>query len=361
MDQALPILDRLKPLETSADLERTEASRAIVRGRLEQLPIELGLDGGPRAARVDDIFRILLDFDPTATPGGEIPVRGEIGRLGERFGFDADNVNTVEEEEALTDFQVLADYVISLATSWARVRRTFDRGDADRDRFLGTQLVILSRSLAITAETVEEARRALRSVFIGDAEAELIDVHVRDAPPLSLAEGLRWTEEVATVEGPKLVNDAGKEGVAALEPTLRRLSKFARAAARQRDVGRRDPRVRRAFLDLGQALRRAARATTGITPERHTIAEVKPLVRERALLGLDIVGTNLELPADVVLLSGRASWGADSVGVDDDGTHMVASFDPPVTLVSDTYTVTVEIDGDVEEHEFTVLTPDTED
>jgi hypothetical protein len=349
VDQILPIVDRLRALDPAADHERLEASRSIVRGRLEQLPFELGLDGGPRVARVDDIFRILLDVDPSQPVPADASIGGELGRLKARFGFDGDNVNTVEEEEILTEFQVLTDYVLSLATSWARIRKTFDRNERKGDRFLGTQLVRLSRTLAIVAETVEEVRAALRSVFIGDAEMELIDITKGVRPPLSLAEGLRWIEDLATVEGPKLVGEAGKEGVDALAPTLRRLSKFASGAARQKNVGGRSPRVRGAFTDLAANLRLARSATGGMRPDRPTIKRVDTVLSGNRLQSVTIVGTDLGPPAVVLLRAGRATITADTVDGRDDETELTASFSPPVDVSAGPVTVVVEVDDEVVE------------
>ena len=75
LDQCLPLLDGLTTLDPCWDQQDAEATRAIVRSALVGLVNELGTIGGPRVQRVDDYFRILLDYSPNPVP--EVSVRDD--------------------------------------------------------------------------------------------------------------------------------------------------------------------------------------------------------------------------------------------------------------------------------------------
>ena len=64
VDQALPLVDGLKPLRVDFDPENVNAIRAIVQSELSQLADELGVEGGPRVQRVDQLFGFLLGDEP---------------------------------------------------------------------------------------------------------------------------------------------------------------------------------------------------------------------------------------------------------------------------------------------------------
>jgi len=276
VEEAQPILAALYSLITSADPEEIEANRAIASQQLDELVGELGMLGGPRVARVDQIFAILLG-DDTLPPseGVELVVdpdkiEGALGNLRRLMGLgtgsedeDGDGedddpdafetrVNNIDEEQNVTNFRILADYVIGLRSSWDDNRSHFSRSRnrGHGSRFLGTQLVQLSRHLAVVAESVGEFRTILDSVFIGARERQTLEIvpHVRhmagnylylpppapneldaliarsaDPPtttldldedePFYLEELLSWIESFATREGPQLVEAGGKIGI----------------------------------------------------------------------------------------------------------------------------------------------------
>ena len=60
LDQSLPLLDGLYPLFKEAKDEDVAALRAMVRSQFTDLVNELGLMGGPRIARVTQLFFLLL-------------------------------------------------------------------------------------------------------------------------------------------------------------------------------------------------------------------------------------------------------------------------------------------------------------
>jgi hypothetical protein len=256
--ESLPLLEGLEPLRSDYDEEDTDASRAIVKSSISELVGELGQVGGPRVQRVDTLFSILLDVGPNAdTPDEPEQVDGQLGNLRERFGLERERVNTIEEEQNLTNYLVLVDYVLSLRRTWLAQRHFFDRQGTDV--YLGTQLVLISRALASLVESVYEARDAMDSVFLGEAERQTIELSLEgETTPLTVAELLAWTEHFGSDEGPQLIREGGKEGVRAIRPTIDRLRGLLRAAwemaqspeAHNPVRGFHTPRVQRTFEEL---------------------------------------------------------------------------------------------------------------
>lgn len=269
LDQSLPLLDGLYPLLSTADKEYSEAARAIVRSHLSELVNELGMQGGPRVQRVDTLFAI-LGADARGNPE---TVGGQLGNLRKEFGLKRVYVNTVEEERNLTNFFILVDHVNSLKQSWDLQRDFFDR--EGKDVFLGTQLVLLSRSLAVIAEAVREVYYAMDSVFLDAAERQTIRLDFRRVgePALFVAELLDWVDTFASKEGPYLIQEAGKAGVVALLPTVQQLHKLVKAArippqdADKLPAGYRTTRVQRALGELEDHLEEAARLIEQLASE----------------------------------------------------------------------------------------------
>lgn len=244
LDDALPLLDRLEPLDPKADSEETAALRSIVRTQLIELVNELGREGGPRVQRVDDAFKLL---------------KGHIERLQISFGLSRNRVVTVAEEQRLTDFFVLRDYVTSLHATWNDNRDSFTGGDR---RFLGTQLVLLSRALNSVAESVDETYRVMDSVMLGPAERQTVridfppDEQGNRAPSLLVEELLSWVGRFATDEGPTLMQQGGRPGVEAVRPIAGQLQRLVESAARADapHIAFSRTRVRRALRELASQL-----------------------------------------------------------------------------------------------------------
>jgi hypothetical protein len=311
VEEAQPILAALYSLITRADPEEIEANRAIVSQQLDELVGELGMIGGPRVARVDQIFQTLLGEDEVPDDGDvqlvadPDEIEGALGNLRRLMGLGTVSeddshtfeslVNNIDEEQNVTNFRILADYVIGLRHSWDDNRSHFSRSRnrARGPRFLGTQLVQLSRQLAVVAESVGEFRTILDSVFIGARERETLEIvpgviHIDEsylqlpppAPnaldariarfdgsttsaqkldedePFYLEELLSWVESFATREGPQLVEAGGKIGIsgAFLQTTerLRAMVSSARSPLNRSEIpdGYFTARVRRALHEL---------------------------------------------------------------------------------------------------------------
>lgn len=255
LDQVLPLLEGLYPLRADSDQQDTEAIRAIVRSGFTELVNELGVEGGPRVLRVDDLFRQLVD---TTNPDPEL-VRGQLGQLASLFGLQRTRVNTIDEEQNLTNFLIVADYILGLQQSWLTQRRFFTRGGGS-EPFLGTQLVLVERSLSVVSESVQEVYLAMDSVFLGKEERQVVELAFPGEPPLFVGELLSWIDQVASTEGPQLIKDGGKQGVISFQPTIDRLATLAAGALvppqnpADLPAGYRTARVQRALQELADHL-----------------------------------------------------------------------------------------------------------
>lgn len=315
LEQSLPLLEGLQPLRSDADDEDLEASRAIVRSALKEIVDELGIRGGPRVVRVDELFASLLGNVINLTDPEQ--VGGQLGLLRDRFGMQRQFVNTVEEEQNLTNFLILVDSAVSLRLTWESQKPFFTR--TSPDVFFGTQQVLLGRALGVVAESVHEAYFAMNSVFLGPAEREttILQLPIQDEAgqniivTLTVAELLDWVERFATDEGLRLIREGGKDGVIhAFVPTVEKLRDVVRAAAVIAQSNSDNPtqafhtaRVRRALNELQGHLE----TTFGLAGQikRLPLPEVLRVEPSRAVIGgqvlLTVDGNNFQSGATVHL------------------------------------------------------------
>jgi hypothetical protein len=222
MDQALPLLDGLYALNPDSDAEMASALKGIVRSQITELTNEMGFAGGPRISRVNQYFHLLLggqklpnqpDGAFPAVPSDPDKVGGTLERLREELQLQSfsNYVNSVEDEQDITNFRILSDYLTSLAQSWVNNLKFFALGT--KQAFLGSQLVLLSRQLSVVADAVDEVRFTLDSVFIGAAERQTLQLKFADGTALFIEDLLSWTQTFAKDEGPQLIQNSGKLGV----------------------------------------------------------------------------------------------------------------------------------------------------
>lgn len=258
LENSLPLLDGLYPLLPDADHEEVEAARAIVRSQLNELVSEFSIEGGPRVQRVETIFGLLLNQDTTGIDGKLVP-GGKLGYLESVFGLNGGQVNTPDEETNVTNFIVLRDYVRSLRTSWKEFRNTW------LGRDLGTRLVLLSRALSVSAETVSEVYAAMDSVFVGAAERQVssFQITINDTPSQMLVEELlSWVYVFTSEEAPHLIHEGGRRGIETIIPTVVQLQKLigqlisALASDARLPDGLRHPRVRHPLQELRSYLQK---------------------------------------------------------------------------------------------------------
>ena len=252
IDDSLKLLDGLYPLRPDADAEYIQATRDIVRNQLTQLSIELGMAGGPRVTRVDQIFLLLtgvlppagVQFDPDQLGVPGVTNQSQLATLRRVLGLrrqplpailanppafsfalpaePGNLVNTVEDETDQTNFRIIVDYVTSLQQSWNINRPFFLVGPgAAPQAFFGTQLVLISQQLSVVAESVDEVRFALDSVFIGPDEQQTVLINfalsanpqVGALQPMFVDGLLSWIRDFAAEEGPRIVQEGGTFGV----------------------------------------------------------------------------------------------------------------------------------------------------
>ena len=236
LDQSLPLLDGLYALDPKADTENIAALKAVVRTQFTQLVSELAAPGGPSEARVNSYFDLLLTRNGVFRSGSGTlatsepnDLGGTLGELRDQLGLGASQnfVNTIEDEQDLTNFRILADYVTGLAQTWLNNRQFFGFGKGTR--FLGTQLVPLSRQLTVVSEAVDEVRFALDSVFIGAAERQTLPLTFgRPEDGMYAEDFLQWIQNFVDDEAPVYVQQGGKFGIGnSLLPIARRLHGMA--------------------------------------------------------------------------------------------------------------------------------------
>jgi hypothetical protein len=319
-EKALPLLEGLAPLRADADDEDSEASAAVIRSDIQELVRELGQVGGPVVQRVDELFRSLLGLGPDDQPLFDPEaVGGQLGILRDRLGLDRSRVNTIDEEQNLTNYLILVDYVFSLRQSWLANRASFDR--KGNDAFLGTHLVLLSRALSVVSESVRETEFVMNSVFLGPAERQttqllLQEVDAQEPIPVTIAELLSWVDLVASEEGPRLIREGGKDGVIALTPTLARLEKLVGAAADLSEGGATNlltpgfhtPRVQRALQELEEGVAQAHELASQIRrlPGPNVALLQPPTVEAGDPLTLLIFGSDFQDTPKVGLLPNDA-------------------------------------------------------
>jgi hypothetical protein len=144
-------------------------------------------------------------------------IKGTLGELREIYGvkFKGNNFNnSIEDEQDITNFRVISDYMTSLLQSWI-ANRQFFRLDPSQPAFFGTQLVLISRQFNVITESVNEVRFILDSVFIGPNERQTLLLEFMDGTPdpMFLEDVLKEVERFATEEGPRLLRDGGKISV----------------------------------------------------------------------------------------------------------------------------------------------------
>ncbi len=302
LDQSLPLLDGLYPLIPAVEAEDLATVQAVVRTQFSALVNEFGIVGGPRVPRVDQLFELLLGHGDPTNPE-HIARSGSLGLVRQRFGLERQYVTTVDDEQNLTNYLILVDYVIGLKKSWEHYKSFFVRtieGESQREPFFGTQLVLMSRALEVVAQGVQDAYFTMDSVFMGDPERQTsqlifagVPVEVlearrgvkvlyhfpADTSGLFVAELLDWVYRSASEELPGLLQDAGKDGLESFKRATDRLRRFVRAAIGQHapgiPPGYHTPRVIRAMQLLADGLDEAYLLASEI-PSPNFPAELTP-------------------------------------------------------------------------------------
>lgn len=268
LDSSLPLLDGLYPLDPEADPEYVKALREMARSQMTEIIKELGTVGLPSILRIDTYFGILLGQNPARLHGSvqfdPDSIKGTLGQLRDTYGiYFNDNPfnNSVQDEQDITNFRVISDYMTSLMQSWI-ANRNFFRLGTNAPTFFGTQLVLISRQFTVITETVNEVRFALDSVFIGPNERQSLLLEFTDQAlaPMFLEDVLTEVESFASDEGPRLLRDGGKISVTNnVLPVVQSLQNLVEEAHEPLNIdelpdGFKTARVRNSLDDLNDQL-----------------------------------------------------------------------------------------------------------
>lgn len=285
LDASLPLLEGLYPLKVNADPELCESFRNIVRERFICLVKELGREGGPRVPRINIEFNALLGRCDSEKNGVASAVAthpnnenyGALAQLGEELGLINAQSNDINEEQNVTNFLILSQYISGLQLSWANdVRRFFTHQD-DVAPFLGTQFVLISRMLENVVESVDELTSMLESVLVSRAEQETIYLGFgRDfkSDRMSIAELLSWIRETAAEHAPRFIQDAGRKGVETIKQEFIELAKYVDSfpgfanSPKNKNVSLRAPRVIRSIEELSGELRELNEYVIQLVPNK---------------------------------------------------------------------------------------------
>jgi hypothetical protein len=313
LGQMQPLLASITALNpTLFPPEDLEAIRTIIAAELQELVNELALEGGPRIQRVDQLFTLLLgesrkSFDPNPDH-----VQGQLGTMRARFGLTEEWVDTVDEERILTNFRVVVEQVMSLQESWFYDRKLL--AVVDTQSSLGTILIWLSRGLEAVCESVDDLTFSLDSVYVDAAQRQVIELKFPMQDPILLSDLLDWVVRAARDEGPRLIQDAGRDGVDAFAPVLEQLRTLIQEARKLIRTaggttlpdGMRTPRVQRAFQVLEAQIIEATRLA-GLV-QRQPYAQAPQITSAMATPPLDgqitvtMTGTNFRRHASAVLI-----------------------------------------------------------
>jgi hypothetical protein len=204
----------------------------------------------------------------------------------------------------VTNFCVVVEQIFALWASWNSDRDLL--AVIDSRASLGTILIWLSRGLEAVCESVSDLSFALDSVYIDAAQRQVIELQFGPhQPPLLLSDLLDWIVTASRDEGPRLIQDAGKDGVRAFAPVLRRLRGLVKHTIKViknpgLPRGLQTPRVKRAFevLDdqLTEATRLAGLVQLDQPPEITSCTVTFPDEMHPNRVRLDLTGTSFRGP-----------------------------------------------------------------
>jgi hypothetical protein len=263
LNDMISLLDGLYPLLPAPDEQDVESIRAIVRDNLTELSTEWGNDDGPRVGRVDEILTSLLG--PTRrAPNPEVP-SGQLGILQKRFGLTRSQIATVEEEENFTNFVIFVDFVDSLGEVWNAQRQAFMRGA--QALYFAPQIRDLSQELLVCGNLLVEFEAALESVYEVESRRQVRRFDVPGKGKLSVQDWIDWAHDFVFSEGPRLLQDVGRDGIVAFTSNVLSLRAALRALRR---AGLPDPytaaRVKLVLVELAKTFNNLKRQADAALP-----------------------------------------------------------------------------------------------
>jgi len=258
LGRALKLLEDLQPAIADHDQVALHDVRIVVRDDIQSVAAELMRKGGPRDQKGAQVFGAILGAQSKSV--GIVEVKGSLHALAGRLGLDPDRVGSVEEQQNLSRFLILADYMSALETSW-RHASNLDTGRRARP---GDPVAAVTAALAVAAESVDEVRFAMDAAWLGPAERQTLPMCFRGEKQLSLSELLAGAERFVGEAGPRLAREGGRDGMAKVEKQAGQLAGLMAGAmlptqdAARMPAGYRTASVQRAFKEAAEGLAAAA-------------------------------------------------------------------------------------------------------
>ena len=201
--EALPLLDKIDVLSGESNNRDISRLKNLIRSGFAEVVGELSMPGGPRVARVEQIFALLLDQLAALQDG-------------------------IDDEENLARFRIVADNTASLYRSWNNIQQLF-----------GTQTGIVTQQFGLVADAVEEVRQTMDAVFLGAEErlGMVILAGSADGSSLSVEDLLTWIHDFVSGEGPQALDDAGGFALRnTIFPLARKLRALVLAGLEERNL-----------------------------------------------------------------------------------------------------------------------------
>ena len=203
--EALPLLDKIDVLSGESNNRDISRLKTLIRSGFAEVVGELSMPGGPRIARVEQIFALLLDQLAALQDG-------------------------IDDEENLARFRIVADNTASLYRSWNNIQQLF-----------GTQTGIVTQQFGLVADAVEEVRQTMDAVFLGVEErlgmVILYSAGSADGNSLSVEDLLTWIQDFVSGEGPQALDDAGGFALRnTIFPLARKLRALVLAGLEERNL-----------------------------------------------------------------------------------------------------------------------------
>jgi hypothetical protein len=230
-------INTLRPLQVDADDDLTYASRTSFLAELEDLVGAMGVPSEPRAFRINGNFARLKSY---------------LNNVKTAFGFDnPNNLQTIEDERAETDFLIAEEYLTAMNTAWLKF--------VPDPKKLGSRFVKLEHLLGVVSEGVDEVFDALDAISFDAAERQEV-VITSKLGDISIQEYFDWVLYFSTEKAPNILRDGGKSSLGNLKTEADELFQLSQEFYNSASKPLNHPRVNRAIGELMLYLQNVVKA-----------------------------------------------------------------------------------------------------
>lgn len=251
VDHGLPLLEGVRSLNPTVGEDDVAARAAVVRSNVMRLRDEFGRRDEPRPVVIEELLGTLLGDG--SSPGLD-NVGGIVGALGDELGLrSVKHVNSIEDEHQLTNYRLLAEYVVGLRTAWETARPIFVP-TLGQTTYVSAKLRHVELMMQTITESLGQVRTAMDSVFFGEAERKIQKVapDILQGSRISIEELLDWADETVSPDNVSLIRDGGRIAIKSLVKTVQKLYSVIHEIAHAKSLagGLGAPRVVTAWRDL---------------------------------------------------------------------------------------------------------------